>query len=123
MRHLISQSFGQDGMAARFEPGEAKAEVVRQETREGAHLGHDKEPARTEHGEDLGEDAIGIRHVVQGRGRPHQVNGIDGGPRTVQIRLDGGDPVGHAEGAGPDHQVLQQLRNLWAACDPSRRRA
>ena len=34
MRYLVGHSFGQGGMAARFEPGAAEAEVVGQEARE-----------------------------------------------------------------------------------------
>jgi quercetin dioxygenase-like cupin family protein len=97
---------GQEGMAARFEPGTAEAEVVGQEAREGAHLDHGQETAGAERGEDLGENPIGIRHVVEGRGRPHQVEGVDGRPRRVPAphgvtvaKMRVTDP---APGRGPD---------------------
>jgi hypothetical protein len=44
---------------------------------------------------------------MQGRGRPHQVDGVEGRPRRVQVRLDGADPVGHAETAGSVPEVVQ----------------
>ena len=95
-------------MAAGFESGAAEAEVVGQEAREGACLGHRQQPARADRGEDLGEDAIGIGHVVQGHGRPGQVDGADGRPRRVQVRLFGADPVGQAEIAGLVPEPVKQ---------------
>ena len=90
-------------MTARFKSGTAETEIVGQEARERLHLSHDQEPAGAERGEHLGEDAIGIGHVVQGRRCPHQVNGVKGGPRRVEVRLDGADPASQAEerGLGP----------------------
>ena len=63
-------------------------------------------------GEDLGEDAIGIGHVVEGPGRPDQVHGVNDWPRRVQVGLDGADPVFHAEFAGLGLAAGQQLRGL-----------
>jgi hypothetical protein len=110
MRYLGGLSCGQGGMAARFESGAAEAEGVGQKARERVHLDHNQEPAGVECGEDLSEDEIRICHVVEGRGRPNQVNGVDGRPRRVQVRLDGADPVGHAEIVGSSPEAVQQLR-------------
>jgi len=105
MRNRRGTFAGQGAVAARFQSG---ADVVGQEAWEGVHLGHDQKPTGAEHGADLGEDAIGFRHVVQRRRRPDKVDGAERRPHSVQVRHDGVDPVGHTEGAGCALQTVQQ---------------
>jgi hypothetical protein len=60
-----------------------------------------KIPART---------PVRIGQVVQRRRRPDQVDRVDVGPRLIQVRLDGADPVGRAENAGLAAEAVQHFR-------------
>ena len=64
--------------AARDSAPRARArQVVGQEAREGVQLGDGQQAARAERAEDVGQDAVGVGHVVHGGGRPHQVGRAD----------------------------------------------
>jgi hypothetical protein len=107
MRQLAGQFPGQDRVAALFEPGTG---LGGQEARERAKLLHGQQSAGAQCGEDVGQDALGIGHVVQRLGRPHQVNGLDSRPARVQVRLEDVHPVGHAEITGLVLQAAKQRR-------------
>jgi hypothetical protein len=94
-------------VAALFESGTG---LGGQETRERAQLVHGQQSAGAQRGEDVGQDALGIGHVVQRLGRPHQVNGLDSRPARVQVRLDDVDPVGHPKITGLVLEAAKQQR-------------
>ena len=97
MRHLVGPRVVPGGVAARFEPGAAGAEVVGQEPGEGVHLSHRQQATGLKSGEDLGQDAVRISHVVHGIRRPYQVRRAGARPARVQVSLDDTGPAGHVQ--------------------------
>ena len=106
MRSLGGPLLGQYGIKACFEsrPGPRSSGRNSGKSRSRPPTGH----RGTERGEDRAQHPIGV-HVVEGLGLPDQVDGVDGGPRRVQVRLEGGF-VRPPKGAGVAPEVAKYLR-------------
>jgi len=102
------------GVATGLEPGPVRRGVVGEEAGQARELDDGQQPAGGQEPADLAQGTVGVGHVVQRRGGPHQAGSAEAGPLGVEVGLHGLHPVAHP---GPARLLPRPLQMIDRGVD------